>query len=151
MAKKKKAHKIEKDVPSMPRSLPTKPSKKVSPQTPSQTPPLAPPQIVVGIGASAGGVEALKNFFSTQPKTDQMAFVVIQHLDPDHESLMASLLSSCSTMPVEQISRRVPIKSGHVYVCPPNKYVTISNGFLGLTKPTEKRGTQEAINFFLRV
>lgn len=107
-----------------------------------------PPLLVVGIGASAGGIEALKEFFTALPADNRMAFVVIQHLDPDRESLMANLLGPCTAMDVTQIKRRTLVKPNHVYVTPPNKYVTISNGHLGLTKPVERRGAQMAVNFF---
>ena len=58
---------------------------------------------VVGVGASAGGVDALKAFFSATPADRGMAYVVIQHLSPEHESLMAEILGRCTTMPVRQI------------------------------------------------
>jgi two-component system, chemotaxis family, CheB/CheR fusion protein len=105
-------------------------------------------QIVVGIGASAGGIEALREFFKAIPSDSGLSFVVIQHLDPDRESMMASLISACTNMPTTQIKRRTPIKANHVYVTPPNKCVNIVNDHLSLTKPRERRGAQMPINFF---
>jgi len=108
------------------------------------------PHLVVGIGASAGGLDALRAFFTALPADNSMAFVVIQHLDPERESLMASLLGATTAMEVMQIKRRIRISPNHVYVMPPNKYVTIKNGFLSLTRPGEQRGSRMAIDFFFR-
>jgi two-component system, chemotaxis family, CheB/CheR fusion protein len=105
-------------------------------------------QIVVGIGASAGGIEALREFFRAIPSDSGMTFVVIQHLDPKRESMMASLISACTSMSTVQIKRRTPLKANHVYVTPPNKSVNIINDYVSLTKPLEKRGAQMPINYF---
>lgn len=108
------------------------------------------PFLVVGLGASAGGIEALKAFFTAINDTAHMAFVVIQHLDPDHESLLADVLGTCTAMPVVQIKRRMLLEAGHVYVAPPNKYINIHNGSVSLTKVVGQRGMQMPINHFLK-
>ncbi|MEG3617213.1 CheR family methyltransferase [Magnetovibrio sp. PR-2] len=108
------------------------------------------PPLVVGIGASAGGLEALKAFFKAVRSDLPISYVIIQHLDPEHDSLMADLLGACTDMPVVQIKRRVSLQAGHVYVTPPNKFVSIKDGAIGLTKVLEKRGMQMPINHFLK-
>jgi two-component system CheB/CheR fusion protein len=104
--------------------------------------------VVVGIGASAGGVEALKQFFSIMPAEMGVAFVVVQHLDPSHESMMSNILATCTNMPVAQVTRRQRLKVDHIYVAPPNKYLTISKDQIGPTKPLEERGARMPVNFF---
>ena len=106
---------------------------------------------IVGIGASAGGLEAFKKFLHTMPVDSGLAFVLIQHLDPTHESLTAELLAKCTTMKVVQVEDRMPVEVDHVYVIPPNKYLAITDdGALRLTAPIERRGLRTPIDFFLR-
>jgi two-component system, chemotaxis family, CheB/CheR fusion protein len=83
---------------------------------------------LVGIGASAGGLMALKTFFRAVPPDSGMAYVVIVHLDPDHDSQMAELLRSSASMPVEQITESFRPEANHVYVIPPNKNLSASHG-----------------------
>ncbi|HEX5690985.1 MAG TPA: chemotaxis protein CheB, partial [Roseiflexaceae bacterium] len=106
--------------------------------------------VVVGIGASAGGLDAFKQFFAATPADSKLAFVLIQHLDPNHESLMADLLARYTSMPVVQVEDNMPVHAGHVYIIPPNTYMTISHNTLYLTEPTERRGMRMAIDFFFR-
>ena len=90
--------------------------------------PELPPSIdfpVVGIGASAGGLDAFKRFFSVMPADSGMAFVLVQHLDPVHESLTADLLSRHTAMPAVQIEDRMKLEPNHLYVIPPNKDLAI--------------------------
>ena len=103
---------------------------------------------VVGIGASAGGLEAFRQFFTAMPNQSGIAFVLIQHLAPDHESLMAELLGRYTTMPVVEVKDRMPIQRNHVYLIPPNKYLSIDQGELYLTAPVERRGMRMPIDFF---
>ena len=105
---------------------------------------------IVGIGASAGGLEALEQFFNNMPKDNGMAFVVIQHLDPDHPGIMPELLQRITTMKVFQASDRLVVKPNHVYVIPPNKSMSILNGALYLFEPIETRGLRLPIDYFLR-
>jgi len=78
---------------------------------------------VVGIGASAGGLDAFRQFFTVMPSTSGIAFVLIQHLAPDHESMMAELLGRYTAMPVVEVEDRMPIQPNYVYLIPPNKYL----------------------------
>ncbi|HEV3418293.1 MAG TPA: chemotaxis protein CheB, partial [Pirellulales bacterium] len=104
----------------------------------------------VGIGASAGGLDAFKRLFNAMPADTGMAFVLIQHLDPNHPSLTAELLSKQTTMPVVQATDGMRVLPNHVCVIPPNKYLAISGGTLRLSEPLERRGLRLPIDFFFR-
>jgi two-component system CheB/CheR fusion protein len=105
---------------------------------------------IVGIGASAGGLEALEQFFGNTPKDTDMAFVVIQHLDPTHKGIMPELLQRVTPMKVFQATDRLKVKPNCVYVIPPNKSMSILNGALYLMVPVESRGLRLPINIFFR-
>ena len=76
---------------------------------------------IVGLGSSAGGLDALKRFFSAMPSDSGMAFVIVQHLDPTHGSLMAELLGRCTAMPVVEVEADTPVEADHVYCIPPGR------------------------------
>ena len=105
---------------------------------------------IVGIGASAGGLEALEQFFGNMPKDSGMAFVVIQHLDPDHVGIMPELLQRTTAMKVIQARDQLKVKPNCVYVLPPNKSMSLLNGALHLFAPVETRGLRLPINVFFR-
>lgn len=105
---------------------------------------------IVGIGASAGGLEALEQFFANMPADSGMAFVVIQHLDPTHPGIMPQLLQRITPMKVMEASDRLKVKANCVYVIPPNKSLSILNGALHLFKPVESRGLRLPIDIFFR-
>ena len=105
---------------------------------------------IVGIGASAGGLEALEQFFSNMPKDSGMAFVVIQHLDPNHVGIMPELLQRITPMKVLQASDSLKVKPNCVYVIPPNKSLSILNGALNLFDPVESRGLRLPVDIFFR-
>jgi two-component system, chemotaxis family, CheB/CheR fusion protein len=105
---------------------------------------------VVGIGASAGGVEALRNFFVATAPDSGMAYVVIQHLSPEHHSLMAEILGRCTSMPVRQIEDGMRVEPDHVYVIRPGFTVTLEDGVLRLGEPVEKQGHRRPIDDFFR-
>jgi len=105
---------------------------------------------IVGIGASAGGLEALEQFFSNMPKDSGMAFVVIQHLDPTHVGFLPELLQRKTDMKVMQVTDNLQAKPNHVYVIPPNRSMSVLNGVLHLFEPTEKRGLRLPIDIFFR-
>ncbi|PKI15833.1 chemotaxis protein CheB [Colwellia sp. 12G3] len=106
--------------------------------------------IIVGIGASAGGLEALEDFFSHVPTPCGIAFVVIQHLDPTHKSIMPELLQRITQMKVTQARNRLKVKPNCVYVTPPNKDLSILHGSLLLLEPVASRGLRLPIDFFFR-
>ena len=88
------------------------------------------PIAVVGLGASAGGVAVLQQFFSGMPAESGLAFVVVMHLAPDFESNLASILQLKTSMPVIQVHEGVKVLPNHVYVIPPNKQLLFENGSL---------------------
>ena len=106
--------------------------------------------LIVGMGASAGGLEAFKGFFEAMPDAPGMAFVLVQHLDPTHKSLMVSLLKNHTKMAVTQVRDNTKVVPNHVYIIPPNKDMAILNGKLHLMDPTAARGFRRPIDFFLR-
>ena len=105
---------------------------------------------IVGIGASAGGLEALEQFLRHVPQGSGMAFVIIQHLDPTHKGIMPELLQRTTGMEVFQVRDRMEVKPNCVYVIPPNKDMTILHGALHLFEPSAPRGLRLPIDFFLR-
>ena len=105
---------------------------------------------VVGIGASAGGLEALEQFLSNVKENSGMAYVVIQHLDPTQRGMLPELLQRICVMEVFQVKDRMVIKPNCVYVIPPNKTMSILKGILHLFEPVEARGLRLPIDFFLR-
>ena len=105
---------------------------------------------IVGIGASAGGLEALEQFLRNMTENCGMAFVIVQHLDPTHKGIMPELLQRTTKMQVFQVSDRMKVKPNCVYVIPPNKDMSILHGALYLFEPTAVRGLRLPIDFFLR-
>ncbi len=105
---------------------------------------------IVGMGASAGGLEALEQFFTNMPADSGMAFVVIQHLDPDHKGILRELIQRVTKMQVLTVTDRLKIRQDCVYIIPPNKSMSILNGVLHLFVPVETRGLRLPIDFFFR-
>lgn len=105
---------------------------------------------VAAIGASAGGLEALEQFFRNVPKDCGVAFVVIQHLDPNHVGIMPELLQRTTEMKVVQATDQLQVIPNNVYVIPPNKSMSILNGHLHLFEPLELRGLRLPIDYFFR-
>src|SRR3981081_2186307 len=105
---------------------------------------------VVGIGASAGGIEALNAFFDGLPQENGMAFVVVQHLPPERQSLMAEILTRHTHMPVLQVTAGLALQAGHVYVTRPGFTVTLERGVFQLGEPVEKRGHRRPVDDFFR-
>ncbi len=105
---------------------------------------------VVGIAASAGGLDAFKRFFSAMPADCGMAFVLIPHLDPKHESLMVPLLGKQTKMPVVEAEEGQRLKANHVYIIPPNRYLSLNSGVIQLSRPPVESPGGIAIDPFLR-
>jgi two-component system CheB/CheR fusion protein len=97
-------------------------------------------QYIVGVGASAGGLEALVSFFSALPSDSGMAFVVVQHLSPDHKSLMVELLAKHTEMPVQHATDGMLVEPNHIYLIPPSKNITIYHGSLFLADQDRSLG-----------
>ncbi|MDO8939734.1 MAG: chemotaxis protein CheB [Methylicorpusculum sp.] len=105
---------------------------------------------IVGIGASAGGLEALEAFFFHVPLESGLGFVVIQHQDPTYKGMLPELLQRSTSMKVVPASNRVKVKPDCIYVIPPNKDLSILHGSLYLLDPVDPRGLRLPIDFFLR-
>lgn len=105
---------------------------------------------IIGIGASAGGLEALERFLAHVPKDCGMAFVIVQHLDPTHKGILPELLQRATEMKVIQVKDRTRVKPDCVYVIPPNKDMTILRGVLHLLEPAAPRGLRLPIDSFFR-
>ncbi len=112
--------------------------------------PQPPKVIVVGMGASAGGIEAFGKFFDTMPADCGAAFVLVLHLDPTRESQMAHVLAAHTAMPVLQVADGMVIAPNHVYVIAPDCSLTVADGVLQLTKPAEKRGHRHPVDVLFR-
>jgi chemotaxis response regulator CheB len=98
-----------------------------------KTPPTS--SLIVGIGASAGGLDAFKTFFANMPPDSGMAFVLVQHLSPDHKSMLADLIGRSTTMPVIEAENNMPIVPNTVYVIPPDATLTLKQRSLHVSRP----------------
>jgi two-component system CheB/CheR fusion protein len=107
---------------------------------------------IVGMGASAGGLAAFEAFFSSMPAdTDPcMAFVLVQHLAPDHKSILAELIKRYTRMQVFEVEDGMTVKPNCAYIIPPNRDMAFLNGTLQLLEPSAPRGQRMAIDFFFR-
>ena len=105
---------------------------------------------VVGIGASAGGLEAFRLLLKSLPPDTGLAFVLVQHLDPGHESMLTCLLSKATEMPVTEVKEGMRAEPNHVYIIPPNTTMGILNGNLHLTARLEPASRHMPIDYFLR-
>ncbi len=107
---------------------------------------------IVGIGASAGGLAAFEAFFSTMPADNSpgMAFVLVQHLAPDHKSILSELIRRYTRMQVFEVEDGMAIKANCAYIIPPNRDMALVNGALQLLEPTLARGIRLPIDFFFR-
>jgi two-component system, chemotaxis family, CheB/CheR fusion protein len=105
---------------------------------------------LVAIGASAGGIGALKRFFAEVPEETGIAFVVVMHLSPEHESQLASVLQPHVRLPVCQVRERTRIEPDHVYVIPPDRSMELTDGHLELAAFHEPRGRRSPIDTFFR-
>lgn len=105
---------------------------------------------VVGIGASAGGLEAYTELLKALPLDTGMAFVLVQHLDPQHESALARLLAKATRMPVLEASHQLEVRPNHVYVIAPNTTLCIKRGILRLEPRSKARAPHRSVDFFLQ-
>src|SRR5688572_15013657 len=112
--------------------------------------PATPPPFVVGIGASAGGLDPLVRFFDNLPERTGMAFVIVQHLSPDFRSLMDELLSRHTTLPIHLVEDGMPVEPDHVYLIPAKKEMIISGGRLLLSERNRQQELTLPIDMFFR-
>ncbi|ABE65171.1 MCP methyltransferase, CheR-type (plasmid) [Nitrobacter hamburgensis X14] len=107
-----------------------------------------PPSLVVGIGASAGGLDAFKSFFEGVPADTGMSFVLVQHLDPNHKSLLVELLRPHTSMRVEEARDGVALAANHIFVIPPNATMTMEGDLLRVSTPAPAREYRRPIDTF---
>ena len=106
--------------------------------------------IVVGIGASAGGLEACRKLLDAMPDTDGLAFVLVQHLDPHHPSMIAELLSSHTSLTVQEARDGVRLERGHLYVIAPGTSLAVVGGTLHVSPPQERHGARLPVDFLFK-
>ncbi|MGZ8214898.1 MAG: chemotaxis protein CheB, partial [Methylosarcina sp.] len=128
----------------------TKSPSSVTPEPPSEQPAKPANFRIVGIGASAGGLEAFEQFFQLMAPDSGMAFVLVPHLDPTHGSLLTEILQRSTRMQVVEAQDQVTVNPNCIYIIPPNSSMGISQGKLQLSVPTVPRGQRLAIDGFLR-
>jgi len=105
---------------------------------------------IVGLGASAGGLEAFEHFFRNVPSDSGMAFLLVPHLDPGHPSILTEILQRSTTMPVVEAQQSMVVAPNSVYVIPPNRDMAIFHGVIQLSVPERPRGHRMPIDAFLR-
>jgi len=105
---------------------------------------------VVGIGASAGGIQSLQEFFRHVAADSGMAYVVILHLSPNHESHLTSVLQSVSTVPMIQVTERMLVQPNHVYIIPPNQHLEMIDGFIEVSPNLTVEDRRAPIDIFFR-
>ena len=105
---------------------------------------------IVGLGASAGGLEAFEQFLRAMPSDSGMALVLVQHLDPTHGSILGEILQRSTAMPVVEAQDQMQVAPNHVYVIPPNREMEIFHGVLQLSVPKADRGQRMPIDSFMR-
>jgi two-component system CheB/CheR fusion protein len=105
---------------------------------------------VVGIGASAGGLQAIRLFFENMPQDNGMAFVVVLHLSPDHQSIADKIIQESTKMPVLQVTERVSIQKNQVYVISPGQRLTMNDGMLEVSDSDTRESRHASIDLFFR-
>src|SRR4051812_16302380 len=105
---------------------------------------------IVGIGASAGGLEAFTSLLRHLPEKADVAYVLVQHLDPTHRSLLSEILAKTTALPVAEIAQNMRVEANRIYVIPPNCDLTIEQGTLKLTPREKSGGPARGIDHFLK-
>ncbi len=105
---------------------------------------------VVAVGASAGGIEALKSLVECIPGDIKATFVILQHLAPDHESQLVNILARNAKLPCEEAAEDMAVASGRIYVLPPDRYLRIVDHGLFVEEPSDPRGSRMPIDYFMR-
>jgi PAS domain S-box-containing protein len=106
--------------------------------------------LVVGIGASAGGIQALKKFFEQVPADSGIAYVVILHLSPTHDSKLAEVIRVSASIPVQQVTEKVKIAPDHIYVVPPNQHLMVEDGHINVSVNVQTEDRRAPIDIFFR-
>jgi two-component system CheB/CheR fusion protein len=105
---------------------------------------------VVALGASAGGLDAFRRLLDALPVGTGMAFILVQHLDPNHDSMLVELLTGHSSITVVEAADGTRLEPEHLYIIPPGAYLTVSDGALQLSRPRERHGARLPFDFLLR-
>lgn len=105
---------------------------------------------VVGVGASAGGLEAFSGLLEAVSDTSGKAFIFVQHLDPKHESLLVDLLGTHTSLQIEQATEGLRVDPNHIYIIPPGAYLAVRKGVLHITRPSSKHGARLPFDFLLK-
>jgi two-component system CheB/CheR fusion protein len=103
---------------------------------------------IVGVGASAGGLEAFRALLTNLPTDTGMGFVLVQHLDPQHESALTTILQRATSLPLHEVTNNLPVEPNHVYVIPPNTDMSITAGVLTLRPRAKVRTPARSIDTF---
>lgn len=106
--------------------------------------------LIVGIGASAGGIQALQEFFNAVSIESGIAYVVILHLSPDHDSQLAAVLQRETSLPVAQVTKKTQIKPNHIYVVPPNQHLTIEREYIEVSPNISTEERRAPVDIFFR-
>lgn len=106
--------------------------------------------LIAGLGASAGGIQAFQEFFQHVPKESGIAYVVILHLSPDHDSKLAQVLQTTTEMPVKQVAEKVKVEPNHVYVVPPNGHLLMQDGSIVVSPNTQIEDRRAPVDIFFR-
>src|SRR5215475_6024427 len=106
--------------------------------------------MIAGLGASAGGITAFKDFFQQVPPNSGIAYVAILHLSPDHDSKLAEVLQNSTKMPVTQVNEKTKVEADHVYVVPPNQHLTMQDGYIHVSPNIEIEDRRAPVDIFFR-
>src|SRR5262245_55952531 len=106
--------------------------------------------VIAGLGASAGGIQAFQEFFQHVPPKSGIAYVVILHLSPDHDSRLAQVLQTTTKMRVTQVNERVIVEPDNVYVVPPNQHLTMEDGHINVSPNTQIEDRRAPVDIFFR-
>ena len=128
----------------------TKNSKQKTAEEQLQDTPTKDEFLIVGIGASAGGIQALQKFFQQVPANSGMAYIVILHLSPDHDSQLANVLQQTATIPVAQVTERVKFEPNNIYVVPPDQHLNMEDGYIIVSKNTLVEERRAPVDIFFR-
>src|SRR5258705_1083003 len=117
---------------------------------PSEEPPVRNDFFIVGMGASAGGIQALQEFFRNVPADSNMAYVVILHLSPEHDSKLAEVLQQVASIPVSQVTEKVNVEVNNVYIVPPNQHLIMEDSSIAVTPNITVEDRRAPVDIFFR-
>jgi two-component system CheB/CheR fusion protein len=131
-------------------AAPATPRKPRRQQAASASPTVSADTVIVAVGASAGGLNACRKLLNALPADSGMAFIIVQHLDPTHDSMLVELLGSYTAMTVRQAEDGMSVAPDHVYVIPPGTYLSVALGTLHVSAPGARHGARLPFDFLLQ-